>query len=340
MANGTAAVTAAPLLVWRPTYVAALVLAVVGYSLITAASFFARGHWMADLIGNFRPHLFLGGLALAVVVLVSGLPRIALVPLVLASIHATWLLGPAPHAVAGTSAVPLRLTTMNVWSQNTAYDRTLNYLRRMRSDVVVLEETEPPWWSVVRGLHDLYPYATTEMPRGRRDIIILSRYPILHYEPVQLSDRTGRRLLLTAARVLLDVDGQPTVLYGIHPPSPTDPSDWYVRNTYHDAVARRVAAEDPKLPVIVAGDFNMTPWSPYFRDTLATGGTIDAAQTHWPLPTRHPEHMPWAYWLGVPIDHVLLTPGIGVHDYRVGPELGSDHQPVTADLLVGTRPAS
>ena len=338
MANGTVVTSSVTLWAWRPTYVAALALGVVGYGLATAASFFSRGHWAADLIGNFRPHLFVGGLALTVVMLVSGFPRLALVPLVLASIHATWLLGPAPHAVAGSPAVPLRLTTFNVWAQNRAYERTLGYLRRMGSDVVVLEETEPPWWTVVRGLRDLYPYSSAEMPRGKRDIIILSRYPIRRYEPVELTDRAGKRLLLTAARVELDVDGQPTILYGIHPPSPTDAADWYVRNAYHDAVARRVAAESPQTPVIVAGDFNMTPWSPYFRDTLATGGTIDAAQSHWPLPTRHPERLPWSYWLGVPIDHVLVTPGVGVRGYRVGPELGSDHQPVTADLLVGSRP--
>lgn len=73
---------------------------------------------------------------------------------------------------------------------------------------------------------------------------------------------------------------------------------------------------------------------------LAAGGLIDAAQSSWPAPTRHPDApLDWS-WLGIPIDHVLVTPGIGVTGYEVGPEIGSDHQPLTVDLIVGERPAS
>jgi endonuclease/exonuclease/phosphatase (EEP) superfamily protein YafD len=38
--------------------------------------------------------------------------------------------------------------------------------------------------------------------------------------------------------------------------------------------------------------------------------------------------------VGLAIDHVLASPEIGVRDYLVGPDLGSDHLPVVAGLVL------
>jgi endonuclease/exonuclease/phosphatase (EEP) superfamily protein YafD len=46
--------------------------------------------------------------------------------------------------------------------------------------------------------------------------------------------------------------------------------------------------------------------------------------------------VPRVYWdlrpLRLPIDHILIGPGLAVLDRRLGPDTGSDHLPVVADL--------
>jgi endonuclease/exonuclease/phosphatase (EEP) superfamily protein YafD len=82
-------------------------------------------------------------------------------------------------------------------------------------------------------------------------------------------------------------------------------------------------------PAIVAGDFNMTPWSYRLQRLLASTGLRRHATflRSWPT-NRHPQ-----FGLPVPaflIDHVLSTPDIKAVSIRTGPEVGSDHLPVVA----------
>lgn len=308
------------------------------YLVVTVASLFAAHHWIADLVGNFRPHLAAGGAALAIGAAIVGWRRAAIVPLALAALHASWLVVPAPQAVAAGDGPALRLTTYNVLFSNPQFERSLSYLRATGSDVIAFQEADGRWIEPLSTLADLYPYRTHAMPRGERETALMSRWPITSFEVIHPVGRTGKPLPNQAIRVELDVAGTKVVVYVVHPPHPLSAWEWRVRNIYHDWVARRVAEEDPDQPVIVAGDFNQTPWSPFHREMLAEGGLVDTAPSSWPPATRRPtEPVTWS-WLGIPIDHVLVTPGIGVTGRHVGPDIGSDHQPVTVDLVIGPRP--
>ena len=80
-------------------------------------------------------------------------------------------------------------------------------------------------------------------------------------------------------------------------------------------------------PTVIVGDFNLTDdsaiyrryWSRY-RDAFATAG------------------LGWGYTkftrrIGVRIDHVLAGPGWQFRNCWVGPDVGSDHRPVLADVF-------
>ena len=81
-------------------------------------------------------------------------------------------------------------------------------------------------------------------------------------------------------------------------------------------------------PLIVAGDFNCTPWSPFFSDLLAATGLHDSALGFGVWPTWNSSLLP----LGLKIDHVLVTGGVVARNHQVGADVGSDHFPVIVDL--------
>jgi endonuclease/exonuclease/phosphatase (EEP) superfamily protein YafD len=90
-------------------------------------------------------------------------------------------------------------------------------------------------------------------------------------------------------------------------------------------IAREAAALDG--PVLIMGDFNTPPESPIFDEVLH-GYTDAFAAAGWG----------WGYtFVGakttVRIDHILAGRGWGVAACRVGPNVGSPHRPVLADLV-------
>jgi endonuclease/exonuclease/phosphatase (EEP) superfamily protein YafD len=333
---------------------ACLALAVAGYAALAAATLLARWHWAADLATHFRPHYLAAAAALAAAVAAARVPRLLLLPLAAAAaVHAAVLLRPVPAPEAAGAAGPsLRLTTFNVLADNAEHGRALAHLRAVDPDVLVLQEVEGGWYAaLMRGLADRLPYTTAEEDRRRADdgggaggrtgdVVVMSRHPILAVAAEHPTGPRGRRPLAEEAlRVELSVAGRRVVVWAVHPVSPLGGRRWRARNAYLGWVADRVAAEDPSLPVIVAGDFNQTPWTPWHRAFLErAGGLVDAAGTSWPAVTRRPLRPgPWRL-LGVPIDRVAVRPGIGASGLAVGPGLGSDHFPVTVDLTLEGAP--
>ena len=123
------------------------------------------------------------------------------------------------------------------------------------------------------------------------------------------------------------------VVAGVHPTSPLpSEADGRARNRELEHIAEVARATGP--PLIVAGDFNTTPWSPHFADLLAAAGLRNAADGHGYLGTWPP----W-FWPGlIPIDHVLLKGPLAVTTLRRGPQIGSDHFPIIADLRLLANP--
>jgi endonuclease/exonuclease/phosphatase (EEP) superfamily protein YafD len=303
-----------------------LMLAAAGLALITMFTFAARLWWAFDLFSHFRLQYLVVALILSVAALViRAYPSAAVLALV-ALVHGwairdLWWGGTASAAPDGA---PLRVVSANVRSQNRTPEKVLEFVRAADADLVVLlDARQSRWQPVLSGLEALYPYKSPQAWRGRAPVILFSRHPIVAENVVRSPG--GRRPYLVAE---VAVGGATLVIVGVHPPSPSpsEPSDTRRRNRELDQIAEIARAAD--RPVIVAGDFNTTPWSPHFRDLLAAAGLRNAAEGHGYIGT-------WPTWFWpalIPIDHVLLKGPLAATTVRRGPAIGSDHFPIVADL--------
>jgi endonuclease/exonuclease/phosphatase (EEP) superfamily protein YafD len=303
-----------------------LMLAAAGLALITVFTLAARLWWAFDLFSHFRLQYVALALTLGVAALAVRAYPTAAVLAVVALVHGwairdLWWGGTASAAPDG---VPLRVVSANVLSQNRTPEKVLEFVRAADADLVVLVDArQKQWRPVLTALGALYPYQSPQAPRERPPVILFSRHPIVDEQVVRPPG--GRRPYLLAE---VAVGGATLVVAGVHPssPSPTEPGDTRRRNRELDHIAE--IAGDAERPVIVAGDFNTTPWSPYFQDLLAGAGLRNAAEGHgyigtWPAP----------FWPAlIPIDHVLLKGPLAATAVRRGPAIGSDHYPIIADL--------
>ena len=99
------------------------------------------------------------------------------------------------------------------------------------------------------------------------------------------------------------------------------------RNAQIAAIARH--AGTTRHPLVLAGDLNLTMWNDAYRPLVEVAGLHNARKGHGIGPT-----WPALAPLGVPIDHILASPGVVLRNFRVLPGIGSDHLPLTAEFGV------
>ena len=303
-----------------------LTFAAAGLVLLTAFALSARLWWAFDLFSHFRLQyaviaLILCGATLAVRAYPSAAVLAAVALVHGWAIKDLWFGG---SAEASSNGVTLRVASTNVLGSNPEPGKVLDFVRATDADVVVLLEARGKRWrDVLSGIGAEYSHRAPESWRDGAPVILFSRHPIVRESVIRSPE--GRRPYLAAELALGE---HKLTVVGVHPssPSPKDPSDTRQRNLQLDYLANII--EGAPGPVVVAGDFNTTPWSPHFQDLVATAGLRNAANGHGYIGT-------WPSWFWpaqIPIDHVLVKGPVFVASMGRGSPTGSDHHPVVADL--------
>lgn len=222
-------------------------------------------------------------------------------------------------AVATTREETFRLVSFNVWFRNPDMARVAEYIETSQADAVVLLELTPPQAEMLAPLLPTYPHY--HIDPSRMGAAVFTKWPVISAESVPLA-RGGA----VAARLMLDWKGTPVSVLGVHLNWPLGPRNSEFRNQELNSLVAFSKAQ--RGPLLVAGDFNLTPWSEYFSDALEQSGLHDAAlgfglTRSWPS-----QFAP----LGIRIDHCLLSRHWQAASTMLGPPLGSDHLPLVADV--------
>ena len=297
----------------------------------TTAGFCGAWHWLLDLASHFRSYWLLA--AAVVAVLEMRRPRsAAFACAVLAFVGNGWTMLPfwlpppaSPSAAArdATGLPPLELVSANLHRLNAERSRAVAWLRERRPDVVVLLEVDAAWAASLSSLDDLYPFRIVEPRADNFGIALLSRWPIPEGRLVEFGGTPYPNIVATVQFHDRDVR-----LFAIHPHPPKSAAQAAALRTQLEAVA--VAAAAAPRPCVVAGDFNATPWSLPYRVFAARSGLRDTAAGRGVQPTWN-ARIPAPR---IPIDHVFASSDVVVLRRAVGPDIGSDHLPVEATLVL------
>ncbi len=289
----------------------------------SVAAFFGDFWWPLDLVSNFRPQL-LGASALLAATLALARRRwgllVALAGLAVnLAVCAPLFFEPIPRG--SPTSTSIRVVSFNLFDQNEDFEEVAEFLREADADVVFLHEAFEPWEDAIVGADLPYRvevqregsliFATMVLVRGDA---VVTGYGFAESEP-------------RAVEVVLDTPNGSVSILGIHPLSPINED----RARHRDrqlAFAADWATEVTGRRVVV-GDFNASPWSKPFR-SLVTRTRLRNSQQGYGLELSFPTTSP--PFLRVPIDHLLYSDGLIVVDRVLGPELGSDHLPLTVDL--------
>ena len=277
----------------------------------------ARLFWMLELTTHFRVQYVL---VTVVVLALAALRRrwgMVAVLAVAGTISVVPVLPYMPHALATEAAAvsgtaPLKVLTVNVSYRQFQAKRLLESVRDADPDVIVVQELTPHAERVLADLDTLFPHYR-KFPADRQyGIGLWSKHELESGATIAIG-----RLPAIEARVRAP-SGTFTII-GVHLSAPVTQRRAAARNQQLTELAARAAAV--KGPLVVAGDFNTTPYSPYFTDWLEASGLTDSRRgrtlsTSWPTMFR---------WVGIPIDHVAVNDGFTILSHRRLRNFESDH---------------
>jgi len=286
-------------------------------AVLSLAAFFGSAWWVLDLVAAFRPQLVVGLTGAGVALAIGRWPRLAVLVLLVAVVNAVPIVPLFAGSQRGAER-ELRVLSFNVLAKNENYAEVVEFIRRSEADVVVLHEASEPWEDAVAAAdldYTIYKNRPSEDIFG--SMVLAPADAVVESFGFRASDPRAASIELASGVSLL----------AIHPLSPATPRRARLRDQQLAWAGDWVLAQQG--PVIVVGDFNATPYSYPYRRLVKRTGLRDSVRgfgLELSFPARR------SPLLQVSIDHLLYSADLTIVDRRLGPALGSDHNPLTVDL--------
>jgi endonuclease/exonuclease/phosphatase (EEP) superfamily protein YafD len=248
------------------------------------------------------------------------------------------------RAAASPGSPSLKVANVNIWYHNRDVGQVVAYLAALDADIVGLVEVTRESKPALAPLRALYPYGIDCVDRGQPcQAVLLSKFPLDNAFAGRIGGYgtaaaqgdvawQGRRIRVTVIHIPTPALGpffrasEPPV-----PPMPGAPDLWQSQQAAflaHNIARSREEGADQ----IVLGDFNSVPWGSLQRAFRGASGLENrgAFPATWApsWPSWHPS------FARIPIDPVFAGGGLAIRSLKVGPDVGSDHLPVEAEIVI------
>lgn len=281
--------------------------------LAVCAGYLGKLHPVFDSIAVFRLHMMIGLLVLLIVTIVFRAVvafRTSVLALSICAVGLAPTVLPA-HTIENPS---LRGYSHNLRFNNSQLKQVEASIRESNADFVMLQEVSRTTIAVVDALADMYSTRVVCEFRGDDGVIggvaILTRLPVIGTP--KCSDPFG------LGAITVKTDAGPVALASIHLAWP-----WpYEQAEHMKYMLRRLGQLEG--PVILAGDFNMVPWSTIVAQIAET------TDTH-PVSGLRLSFHRYSLWPGLPIDHVLIDKNMEAQ-VELLDKFGSDHTALRFDV--------
>lgn len=293
----------------------------IGLAIATLLGFLGWFYWGFDLLSHFRVQYFQLCLILIGIALWRRKNKRAVALILLACFNYAFVFPFYIDKPAPKPGMSSRVMLMNLNAGNKNADQAIDAIREANPDLLLLEEVTSAWIENLAVLNTNYPYRLAMPQEDCFGIMLLSKHPVDHKMVVKLGSADVPTIVANVHFPL----GVITVV-GTHPLPPISAEYSTHRDNQLAEVPYIVTKQ--KLPVLLMGDLNVSPFSYWFKRIISETGLKNSMkgfgfQPTWPVKNR---------FLRIPIDHVLHSPEIHIHNRTLGKAMGSDHLPVIVDF--------
>jgi len=295
----------------------------IGLAIATLFGFLGRFHWFLDLFSHFRVQYMQLCLVPFFIAMWKRRNKRAVALVLLVCLNYALVLPLYIGKPAPAKEKPIRAMLMNINAGNGNTKHVLDSIEGFSPDVLLLEEVTPKWVHELEVLNATYPYRVEEPQAGCFGMMLLSKYPLEHGKVIQIGTAGVPSIVVD----MYSPQGVVSII-GTHPLPPVGAAGSLQRNIQLASLPRIVHQQ--KHPVLLIGDLNTTPWSPHFKQLLNESGLKNSMKGF-----GHQPSWPNNIWfMRIPLDHMLYSEGIVVHNRMIGRDVGSDHFPVIMDFNV------
>jgi endonuclease/exonuclease/phosphatase (EEP) superfamily protein YafD len=240
----------------------------------------------------------------------------------------------APYWLPVQPAVPARSTTAsertfsllsaNVLMENRDVAAFLALVERYDPDLLLVIEPNRWWIEQLQPLRTRYPHHVEQPQDNHYGMAFYSRFPLRATEIAYFEENN----IPSIYTVVQLPAGDEVIFYGEHPRPPLPENSVTLADKELLKVAERARVAD--RPVVVAGDFNDVPWS-YTMETFAEISGLRDIRIGRGFYNTFDAQNPI---LRLPIDHIYLSPGLGLVELADPIPFSSDHFALFARLVV------
>jgi hypothetical protein len=264
------------------------------------------------LIQAFSLQLGSLGLALAIALVIAR--QFAKAALVIAASASFWV--PVAPFLLASAEVRSSGATLRLVLLETSNEKAVAYVLSVRPDIVVIADPSSPGHDRRADLAPAYPVQVG----NAGGLVILAR-PGIDLSAVPGSDG---ELDMVRAHVALERSAFDLTVAHLDRPWPLGAGSSLAPSPAPQ-LAKRVGGGSERM--IIVGDFNRPPWTSEMKDLQdSLGVSAAAAPGTWPSWLPRP--------LRLPLDLVLVGKGLAAGTVELGPDVGSDHLPIVADIAL------
>jgi endonuclease/exonuclease/phosphatase (EEP) superfamily protein YafD len=225
----------------------------------------------------------------------------------------------------------LTVMSFNICGNNTDTPAIVRSIRAIDPDVVMLVEVSPKMMEqITASLESEFP-ARFRSPGG--GLGVLSKLPLKSAQGENFAGSDATNLVAT-----IEYHQHEIKIIGTHPMVPKGLDLFNYRNQHLQAISNYIKGTQESA--ILLGDFNLTPWSPYYRQLVQTTGLHNTRLGFGILPTwtRSSSCAELPNWLipilNIPIDHIFVSKDFQIVRTYPGDNGNSDHAPIIAELAI------
>ncbi len=296
-----------------------------------ALSLLARFGWFFDLFSHFAIQYAIGGLVLGAGLLFCGKRIVAILPFFIAIISIFDVYSDVDFKFSHNYSRSFTIVQYNRNIGHVEHSEVKEWLSNPDNDfdLVVLQEAGPSLAAMASELGEIYPYQIQEPKNHAFGMVIISRHPFTEMEKIILDGPVYTNFTAKISVDPPDFD-EPVTIYALHALPPTSRRHFAQRNYELEKTVDFIVNDKMHGHKIMIGDWNITPFSPYFRDILRRTGLRYSYGGIYPAIT-----WPAFFYLSllqIPIDHILYSQDLITVQKFTGPDFGSDHKSVLSSF--------